>query len=54
MNLIYIVDKLDESVLQDRLVRVIVNLQNDVEPSIRTNTTIFIGKIASRMKDSVR
>ncbi len=54
MSLIYIVDKLDERQLQDRLVRCVVNLQNDPEASIRTNTTIFLGKIAGKLKEPVR
>jgi SCY1-like protein 1 len=54
MSLMFIVDKLDEATLQDRLVRCIVNLQNDGEASIRTNATIFLGKIASKLKESVR
>lgn len=54
MSLIFVVDKLDETQLQDRLVRSITNLQNDAEPSIRTNATIFLGKIASKLKEPVR
>ncbi len=54
MSLIFIVDKLDEAVLQDRLVRCVVSLQNDGEASIRTNATIFLGKIASKLKEPVR
>jgi hypothetical protein len=54
MSLIYVVDKLDENQLQDRLVRCVVNLQNDPEPSIRTNATIFLGKIAGKLKETVR
>lgn len=54
MALIFIVDKLDEAVLQDRLVRCVVNLQNDGEASIRTNATIFLGKIAAKLKEPVR
>eukprot|EP01031_Cornospumella_fuschlensis_P036732 gene36732-44555_t len=54
MSLIYIVDKLDEVHMQDRLVRCVLNLQNDPEPSIRTNTMIFIGKIANKLKEAVR
>lgn len=53
-SLIFVVDKLDDMLLQDRLVRCIVNLQNDVEASIRTNATIFLGKIASKLSDNVR
>lgn len=54
MSLIFIVDKLEETQLQDRLVRSIVTLQNDAEPSIRTNATIFLGKIAIKLKEPVR
>lgn len=54
MNLIHVVDKLEEIQLQDKLVRCITNLQNDVEPSIRTNSTIFLGKIAGKLKEAVR
>jgi hypothetical protein len=54
MALIYIVDKLDEVQLQDRLVRSITNLQNDPEASIRTNAAIFLGKIAIKLKEPVR
>ena len=54
MSLIYIIDKLDEAQLQERLVRCVGNLQNDPEASIRTNATIFIGKIAAKLKESVR
>lgn len=54
MALIYVVDKLDEVQLQDRLVRCITNLQNDPEASIRTNAAIFLGKIAIKLKEPVR
>jgi ABC-type uncharacterized transport system permease subunit len=54
MSLICIVDKLEETQLQDRLVRCVVNLQNDAEASIRTNATIFLGKIAPKLKEPVR
>ena len=54
MSLIYIVDKLDEVQLQDRLIRCITNLQNDPEASIRTNAIIFLGKIAIKLKEAVR
>ena len=53
-NLVHVVDKLDEKHLQDKLTRCISNLQNDSESSIRTNATIFLGRIASRLKDGVR
>eukprot|EP01036_Dinobryon_divergens_P032364 gene32364-41931_t len=54
MNLMNIVDKLDEMQLQEKLVRCIMGLQNDTEPSIRTNATIFLGRIASKLKENVR
>jgi hypothetical protein len=54
MSLIFVVDKLEEAQLQDRLVRAVTNLQNDAEPSIRTNATIFLGKIAASLKEPVR
>lgn len=53
-NLVHIVDKLEEKQLQDRLVRCITNLQNDSENSIRTNATIFLGRIASKLKEATR
>ncbi len=53
-NLIYVVDKLDEKHLQERLVRCISTLQNDGENSIRTNATIFLGRIATKLKESTR
>lgn len=54
MGLLHLVDKLDDSNLQDKLVRCVVNLQNDSEPSIRTNATIFLGKVAVRLREAVR
>jgi len=54
MSLMFIVDKLDEPQLQDKLVRVVVGLQGDSEPSIRTNATIFLGRIAPKLKETVR
>jgi len=36
------------------LVRCIVNLQADTEASIRTNATIFLGRIAGKLKEGVR
>jgi SCY1-like protein 1 len=53
-NLVHVVDKLDEKNMQDKLVRCITNLQNDKEPSIRTNATIFLGRIAVHLNESVR
>jgi len=53
-NLVHVVDKLEGKHMLDKLVRCIVNLQNDTEPSLRTNATIFLGKIATKLEDSVR
>lgn len=52
--LVHVVDKLDEKHLQEKLVRCIVNLQKDSENSIRTNATIFLGRIARTLKEGVR
>jgi SCY1-like protein 1 len=52
--LVHVIDKLDEKHLQEKLVRCIVNLQGDNEASIRTNATIFLGRIAGKLKDGVR
>ena len=52
--LVHVVDKLDEKHLQEKLVRCILNLQNDSENSIRTNATIFLGRIARTLKEGVR
>lgn len=53
-NLVYVVDKLEERLLQDKLVRCVTNLQGDQEASIRTNSTIFLGKISPKLKEAVR
>mmetsp|Transcript_10613 Transcript_10613/g.10688 ORF Transcript_10613/g.10688 Transcript_10613/m.10688 type:complete len:926 (+) Transcript_10613:164-2941(+) len=53
-SLIPLVDRLQEKQLQDQLVRCVCNLQADPEAAIRTNATIFIGKIASKMNPNVR
>ena len=52
--LVHVVEKLDEKHLQDILVRCITKLQNDTENSIRTNATIFLGRIAIKLKEGVR
>ena len=52
--LVHVIEKLDEKHLQERLVRCIVSLQADAEASIRTNATIFLGRIAGKLKDGVR
>jgi SCY1-like protein 1 len=53
-NLVHVVDKLDGKLMQDKLVRSIVNMQNDSEASLRTNATIFLGKIALKLEESAR
>jgi SCY1-like protein 1 len=53
-SLVHLLDKLDENNLQDKLVRCITNLQQDPENSIRTNATIFLGKLMPRLKDATR
>lgn len=53
-SLVCLLDKLDEKQLQDKLVRCMMGLQNDAEPAIRTNATIFIGRIAPRLSSSVK
>ena len=53
-SLVHLVDKLDENNLQEKLVRCITNLQQDPENSIRTNATIFLGKIMPRLKEAPR
>lgn len=52
--LVHVVEKLDEKHLQEKLVRSIINLQNDTDNSIRTNATIFLGRIAVKLKEGVR
>lgn len=53
-SLVVVVDKLDERNLQEKLVRSIVQLQQDGEASIRTNATIFLGRISPKLKEGVR
>jgi SCY1-like protein 1 len=53
-NLVCVVDKLEERNLQEKLVRTMSNLQSDSEPSIRTNATIFLGRIAPDIKEAIR
>lgn len=50
---IVLVPKLNHSNLE-KLVRYLVRLQSDPEASIRTNTVIFIGKIAPNLTDTSR
>jgi SCY1-like protein 1 len=45
-SLVCITDRLDEKQLNDRLLRCLNKLQSDLDPGIRTNATIFVGKIA--------
>lgn len=53
-NLVSVVDKLEEKNLQEKIVRCMSNLQGDAEPSIRTNATIFLGRIAPDLKEPIR
>jgi SCY1-like protein 1 len=46
--------RLNDKNLNDRLMRCLTKLQVDPEPSIRTNTTIFLGRIATQLKDGSR
>mmetsp|Transcript_4621 Transcript_4621/g.9739 ORF Transcript_4621/g.9739 Transcript_4621/m.9739 type:complete len:827 (+) Transcript_4621:77-2557(+) len=38
----------------DKLVRYLIRLQGDAEPSIRTNTVIFVGKVAPTLSENMR
>ena len=53
-SLVCLLDKLDEKNLQEKLVRCMCGLQSDAEAAIRTNATIFIGRIAPRLRDAVK
>lgn len=53
-SLVHVMDKLDENNLQEKLVRCITNLQQDPENSIRTNATIFLGKLMPKLKEATR
>lgn len=53
-SLVCIVDKLEERNLQEKIVRCMTGLQGDSEPSIRTNATIFLGRIAPDLKEPIR
>jgi len=46
--------RLNDKNLNDRLMRCLTKLQVDPEPSIRTNTTIFLGRIAAQLKGGSR
>jgi SCY1-like protein 1 len=46
--------RLTERNLTDRLMQRLAKLQADPEPSIRTNTTIFLGRVAPQLKDGAR
>jgi len=52
--LVFVVDKLDEDRLNDKLIKCISNLQMDAEPSIRTNAVIFFGRLVPKLKPAVR
>ena len=53
-GLISLTDKLNDKNLNDKLIKSLTRLQSDPEPALRCNTTIFLGKIASQIKEDVR
>ena len=53
-TVITIIPKLSERLINNDLMRFLAKLQQDVEPGIRTNTTICLGRIAKFMDDSTR
>jgi hypothetical protein len=53
-SMLSLAGKLNEKNLNDTLMRTLNKLQADPEPSIRTNTTIFYGKIAPKLQDGIR
>jgi hypothetical protein len=53
-GMVVFTDKLNEKNMNDKLIRHLARLQADPEDSIRTNTIIFMGKIASKLKPAVR
>lgn len=53
-SILQLVDKLSEANLNTRVMKYFAKLQTDPEPAIRTNTTICIGRLASKMNDSTR
>ncbi|CAM9471877.1 unnamed protein product [Chrysoparadoxa australica] len=52
--MVALVDQLSEKNLNEKLVRHLQRLQRDPEDSIRTNTIILLGRLAGRLKESVR
>ena len=53
-SLVFGLDKLEEIQIRDKLLRSISTLQNDQEASLRTNATIFLGKLSGRVTEEVR
>lgn len=53
-SLVFVLDKLEEIQIRDKLLRSISTLQNDQEASLRTNATIFLGKLSGRVTEEVR
>eukprot|EP00615_Pteridomonas_danica_P002502 CAMPEP_0114336978 /NCGR_PEP_ID=MMETSP0101-20121206/6062_1 /TAXON_ID=38822 ORGANISM="Pteridomonas danica, Strain PT" /NCGR_SAMPLE_ID=MMETSP0101 /ASSEMBLY_ACC=CAM_ASM_000211 /LENGTH=495 /DNA_ID=CAMNT_0001469071 /DNA_START=839 /DNA_END=2326 /DNA_ORIENTATION=- len=53
-SMLTLAPKLNEKNLNDRLMRSLTKLQSDPEASIRTNTTIFFGKIAGQLAPTTR
>jgi len=48
-SLIYFAPKLDPATLNDKVLKILAKCQTDVEPAIRTNTTVVIGEIAQHL-----
>ncbi|KAG5189980.1 kinase-like domain-containing protein [Tribonema minus] len=53
-SMVVFTDKLSDKNMNDKLIRHLARLQGDPEDSIRTNTIIFLGKIAGKLKPAVR
>ncbi|KAH7491915.1 putative inactive serine/threonine-protein kinase scy1 [Phytophthora ramorum] len=53
-SMLHIADKLSDGNLNNRVMKYFAKLQSDPEAAIRTNTTICLGKIASKLNDTTR
>jgi SCY1-like protein 1 len=53
-SMVIFTDKLSDRNMNDKLIKQLTRLQSDPEDSIRTNTIIFLGKIADKLKPAVR
>ncbi|RKO96201.1 ARM repeat-containing protein, partial [Caulochytrium protostelioides] len=52
-SILVIADKLNEKILNNTLLRFLAKLQTDPEPGIRTNTTILLGKLATKLRPQI-